>query len=88
LDEITLILQVVAIAPENDLLLIQSLQKYASADKEVSKKASDAIGRHLWYLSPMLAPLSFFNARLSVETKREMVEALRVNYPNFLPFLQ
>ena len=61
----------------NDLTLLHELSAYS--DQDVAKAATTAFGRHLWYPSEVLAGLSFFDDRVSVEEKRSMVVALREN---------
>ena len=62
-------------APATDFFLLKKLQIYN--DKEISEVACKALSRHLWYLNEELIGLSFFDERLSHETKRDMVNSLK-----------
>ena len=62
-------------APATDFSLLKKLQIYN--DKEISEVACKALSRHLWYLNEELIGLSFFDERLSHETKRDMVNSLK-----------
>ena len=64
-------------APGNDLNFIQALKKYQSISNVNAKTATNAIGRHLWYLSGELAPLGFFSDLVTKETKHKMVVKLQ-----------
>ena len=62
-------------APAQDLEFLKSLLNYP--DESVSKATATVFARHLWYLSARLVALAFFDERVTVETKREMVTALQ-----------
>ena len=57
-------------APSQNLPLLKSLQ--ANPDKDIAKATS---ARHLWYLSEQLVTLAFFDDKVSLETRRNMVNA-------------
>lgn len=59
-------------APLNDANLFKLLEKYPN--KSVSNTACQALRRHLWYFSEHLIGLSLFDSRVTIETKREMVQ--------------
>jgi hypothetical protein len=60
-----------AAAPANDL---QKIVLYKDAG--ISKAASVAFSRHLWYIGGELIALSFFDRNVSVETKIKMFYAM------------
>lgn len=64
-------------APLNDLKLIQSLIQYKVIQPAVAIAALDKLKSHLWYLSVDLVSLSFFDERVSVNTKLQMVNAIK-----------
>lgn len=45
-------------------------------DPDISYAAVNKFRNHLWYLSPQAAAFSFFDLKLSVETKIRMIKAL------------
>ena len=62
-------------APYNDIELLSVLNTYPN--KSVASKASKAFCRHLWFLSEHLVALSFFDDRVSTDTKEKMVQNLQ-----------
>lgn len=64
-------------APTNDLQLLKDLVEYETFNPNLSRKASKKILGHLWYLSEELVALAFFDDKVPIETKREMVNALK-----------
>ena len=66
-----------AMAPRVDLEFIKNIIHYKNVNEEISDVALKKIVNHLWYLSPENAALSFFDKKVSVETKRSMVQALQ-----------
>ncbi|KAK2725446.1 hypothetical protein QYM36_000064 [Artemia franciscana] len=64
-------------APYSDLLLLKSLLKYSSIHLAISKATSNKFSGNLWYLSPELVGLAFFDSRVSSSTKRLMVSAMQ-----------
>jgi hypothetical protein len=62
-------------APLNDANLIQQIKNYPN--QNIGTAASKAFYRHLWYFSEYLIGLSFFDSRVSVESKKEMVKSLQ-----------
>ncbi|KAG0730287.1 hypothetical protein GWK47_028531 [Chionoecetes opilio] len=61
-------------APLNDMLFLEILKTYP--DQTVAKAAEQALRRHLWYVSEENAGLAFFDSRIDVEEKKQMVKAL------------
>ena len=66
-----------ASAPYNDFLLLKSLLGYSTINPAISKAASHKFSNHLWYLSPELVGLAFFDRTVTSATKREMVNAIK-----------
>ncbi|KAK2720673.1 hypothetical protein QYM36_004529 [Artemia franciscana] len=64
-------------APYSDLLLLKLLLEYSSIHLAISKATSNKFSDHLWYLSPELVGLAFFNSCVSSSTKRLMVSAMQ-----------
>ena len=65
-------------APRVDLDLIKEIDKYKEQNQAVSQIAMKKILGHLWYLSEELIALAFFDDEVTDDTKRLMVNALRV----------
>ena len=65
-------------APRNDLQLLKDLTAFESYDKKMATVALKKILGHLWYLSEELVSFAFFDKELSVQEKRKMVEALKI----------
>ncbi|KAK2710529.1 hypothetical protein QYM36_011904 [Artemia franciscana] len=61
----------------SDLLLLKSLLEYSSIHLAISKATSNKFSSHLWYLSPELVGLAFFDSRVNSSTKRLMVSAMQ-----------
>jgi len=61
-------------APQNDLNLLKKLS--ARYECQMWSAATLKLLRHMWYLNTELAAMSFFDANVSKEVKREMVQAL------------
>lgn len=66
-----------ASAPYNDLHLLKSLLEYSAINTTISKAASLKFSKHLWYLSPELVALAFFDNHVSSATKRLMITAMQ-----------
>ena len=66
-------------APSNDLHLLKSLLEYRSIHENISKATARKLSNHLWYLSPELVGLAFFDCDVSSATKRSMIEALKMD---------
>lgn len=64
-------------ASRNDLLLLKSLKEYENVNKDISTCALKKFLGHLWYLSEELVAFGFFDDKVSLETKRNMVLALK-----------
>lgn len=63
-----------ASASTNDLHFIKHVKAYEK--KTIAKMALECFSRHLWFLSPTLVGLSFFDNNVSNENKLSMVSAL------------
>ena len=66
-------------SPNNDLNFLQNLVKFKAHNPSFSKVTSNTFARHLWYLSEELVGLAFFDKNVSVDSKRNMVHALKEN---------
>lgn len=64
-----------AMAPLNDLHLLQALKSYP--DKAIAKAVTATFERHLWFLSEHLAGLAFFDQRVPIDVKRKMMTRLQ-----------
>lgn len=71
-------------APKNDLELLKDLKKYEKVNPDIARKAMNKICGHLSYVSEELA-LSFFDDKVTNETKNKMVEALKKQGAEFCP---
>ncbi|KAG0723152.1 hypothetical protein GWK47_043187 [Chionoecetes opilio] len=60
-------------APLNDVLFLEILKTYP--DQTVAK-AAESPATHLWYVSEENTGLAFFDSRIDVEEKKQMVKAL------------
>jgi hypothetical protein len=67
--------QSAAQAPRNDLSLLHLLLEYP--DRTIAEAATQAFGRHLWYLSEILVAFALFDDEVSIAEKRLMVAALK-----------
>ena len=67
---------VASAAPLNDLKLIATVNAYRKVNKCCSDAATNAISRHLWYLTEELAPLALFSHQLDQDIKQKMAEKL------------
>lgn len=66
-------------APMQDLNFLKCLNDYKRIDQSVSDSAVKKFRNHLWYLTPELTALAFFDANISDEDKLKMCEALKSN---------
>ena len=64
------------ISPSARPSFAESLVAYL--DKDIAKATSTSLGRHLWYLSEQLVGLALFDEDLSLTTKQDMVEGMKV----------
>ena len=64
-------------APRQDLELLKNLSLYKQRDAIKATHAMRKILHHLWYLSEELVALSFFDTKLTAETKNKMRLALK-----------
>lgn len=69
--------QVAALAPNMDLQFIKDLILYKDVDVQISKAALKKMCGHLWYLTPEVTSLSFFDDEVSSDTKIKMVKAMK-----------
>ena len=65
-----------AAAPRHDLQLLKAIDEYKHHHAAISAAALKKFLSHLWYLSPELIALSFFDDNVSHETKHATVRAL------------
>lgn len=63
-------------APRVDLELLMDLERYKEKNAAVAKIALNKLLGHLWYLSEELVAFAFFDDKVSVDSKRQMVAAL------------
>lgn len=73
-----------ALAPKQDLEFIKSLYNYRSIDQNISERTVKIFSNHMWYLTPELVALSFFDHNLSYEEKIEMCKALELDCSTFV----
>lgn len=72
-------------APRNDLELLKDLKNYEKVNPVIARKAMHKVCGHLWYVSEELVALSFFDDKVTNETKNKMVEALKKEGVEFCP---
>ena len=70
-------------APSQDLKFLKDLHEYKTIDKNISEATVKKFMNHLWYLTPELAALSFFDSNLADSEKRLMCEALNLKRSSF-----
>lgn len=63
-------------APYNDFKLLKLIAEFKEIDKTVAKLAFEGIKGQLWYLSPKLVPLSFFDPRISPTEKDQLKKTM------------
>lgn len=68
-------------APLNDLNFLKKLVEYEKENKQISVIAYEKFSTHLWYLNEVLVGLAFFDDRISIEEKKNMVRALKIQKP-------
>ena len=54
----------------NDLVLVKTLHKYTCVNKPISESALRAFGRHYWYVTAELVPLSLFDDDVIPDVER------------------
>lgn len=64
-------------APKHDLTFLKILDDFKSIDAQISQMTLKKFLNHLWYLSPEVIAMSFFDEELSIDLKRKM--AIEVN---------
>lgn len=62
-----------------DLQFIQDMIRYIKVDPVMSRKILQKFSNHLWYLSEEAVGMAFFDASISVATKKKMVRNLCLN---------
>lgn len=65
-----------AYAPSNDLEFLKNLERYRTYDEPLVNAALEKFGRHTWYLSQELVPLSLFCRSVPIEDKKKMATKL------------
>ncbi|XP_071580212.1 uncharacterized protein [Temnothorax nylanderi] len=63
-------------APYLDFRVLSKFFEYQAIDRGISRVALQKLSNHLWYLSPEVVALAFFDTNLSFESKIKMVNAL------------
>lgn len=63
-------------APRQDLEFLKNLFEYKN-DLQISQITIAKFCNHLWYLAPETAALAFFDGKVSDDTKKKMVQALK-----------
>ena len=66
-------------APENDVMLIESLQQYRTIDSICADAAIKSLDSHTWYLTEELVPLALFSSNVNNAMKNKMVEKIMIN---------
>ena len=61
-------------APLNDIDLLRTLNSYKDYDKKMADVCIDKFSNHLWYLNEDIIAFSFFDQRISIESKEKIVE--------------
>ena len=67
---------VASAAPRNDMMLWNTCYQYTNTDKLCATAATNALSRHLWYLTEELVLLSLFNHEVPDLEKEQIVTAL------------
>jgi hypothetical protein len=70
------LVSVPAQAPKNDLNLLKELLNYREINANIANEVLKTFQNHLWYLNECLVALAFFDRNVSINEKREMLEAL------------
>ncbi|CAH1107405.1 unnamed protein product [Psylliodes chrysocephalus] len=63
-------------APYQDFTVLSKLFAYQAIDRDISQVALQKLSNHLWYLSPEVVALAFFDPNVPFESKIKMVNAL------------
>lgn len=65
---------------KNDVDFIENIQSFLNINVNLSEAAlSQFTNDHLWYMGYHLSALGFFDERITVDEKKEMVAALKIN---------
>ena len=67
-----------ASVPYHDYQLLLLLLDYSAINSEISRVTSMKMANHLWYLSPETVALGFFDDSIDYDTKKQMVEAIKL----------
>lgn len=70
-------------APLNDFTLMSQLLRYTNA--AISTVTSKKLGLHMWYLSEELIGMALFDSRVSSDSKKLMLEAMKEGAPDHPP---
>lgn len=71
-------------APNQDLNFLKCLYEYRHIDQMISECTVKKFSKHLWYLTPEMAALAFFDDNISIEEKMKMCKALESNSSVFV----
>ncbi|CAH0396068.1 unnamed protein product [Bemisia tabaci] len=58
-------------APNHDLKFLMELDQYANIDPFISEACINKFSNHLWYLTPQMCALSFFDSNVSDKMKKK-----------------
>lgn len=64
-------------APFHDLMLYKKLLQYAAVSPVISTAATNAMNRHLWYLTAEMVPLALFSTKVNQEDKQKIASKLQ-----------
>lgn len=70
-------------APNLDLQFVKYALMYGDIDIAVSEKIISKMKSHLWYLSPEVAALAFFDPTVTVDEKINMINQLKAENKDF-----
>jgi hypothetical protein len=73
---VSVYIEAAAKAPYQDFRVLSKLFAYQAIDRDISYVALQKLSNHLWYLSPEVVALAFFDPNLPFESKMKMVNAL------------
>lgn len=68
-------------APNQDFNFVRNAVTYAQVDRPVSAVILKKMSNHLWYLSPELMAMAFFDSNVLIEEKRKMIDRLQYDEP-------
>lgn len=64
---------IAAAAPYHDLEFLKKLRHYKEVDEQISDATVKKFSNHLWYLSAEAVALSFFDEKVPLDVKRNMI---------------